>query len=204
MLRNDKHGFGIMAILFHWIIALLMLGQIALGFSMTRVASMARQFELIQWHKSVGFVVLALALLRLAWSATNSRPQSIATLSPPERAASHAVQNVLLAATIAVPLAGWALASTSTLDIPSFWFNLIIIPDLPLARTDPAEAFWGAAHAYLAYATGILALGHAGAALSHHFLHKDRVLLRMITPRDRGPEGGEARLTSGELKDLRP
>ena len=79
-----------------------------------------------------------------------------------------------------MPLAGWALASTSTLAIPSFVFNLLVMPHLPLEPSAPAEAFWRQAHGVLAYATLALALGHAGAALRHHFFLHDGVLRRML------------------------
>lgn len=180
MLRNREDGYGHVAIVLHWTIALLFLGQFILGLSMTRVKSMALQFELIQWHKSFGFVVLGLGVVRLLWSLSDSRPQAAANLSAVERAAAACMQGVLLGATIAVPLAGWALASTSTLGIPTLAFNLMLIPHLPLVPSEQAEAFWRQAHGLLAYTTVLLAAGHAAAALRHHFLLRDDVLARML------------------------
>ena len=105
---------------------------------------------------------------------------SHASIASTERWAAWAVQSALLALTVAVPLAGWALASTSTLNIPSFAFNLVVVPHLPLHPSEQAEAFWRQAHGVLAYATLVLALGHAGAALRHHFILGDGVLARML------------------------
>ncbi|WP_442582946.1 cytochrome b [Mesorhizobium sp. ASY16-5R] len=183
MPRHRRHTYGIVAIVLHWTIALLFLGQIAFGFSMEQVKSMALQFELILWHKSFGFLILALALLRLVWRLAAGRPRPSAALSGVEHVAAETVQWALLAATIVVPLAGWALASTSTLGIPSFAFNLVVVPHLPLTPSDEAEAFWGEAHEFLAYGAGLLALGHAAAALRHHFLLRDDVLVRMLPGR---------------------
>jgi cytochrome b561 len=183
MPRSQQNTYGIVAIVLHWTIALLFLGQIAFGFSMEQVKSMALQFELIQWHKSFGFLILALALLRLVWRLVAGRPQPSAALSGVEHVAAEIVQWALLAATIVVPLAGWALASTSTLGIPSFAFNLVVVPHLPLTPSDEAEAFWREAHELLAYGAGLLALGHMAAALRHHFLLRDDVLVRMLPGR---------------------
>lgn len=180
MLRNCENAYGGVAIVFHWTIALLFIGQLVLGYTMTRVKSMALQFELIQWHKSVGFLILALAVLRLLWRLGSRQPRAAPGRSAGERVAAKTVQTLLLAATIAVPLAGWALASTSTLGIPSLAFNLLLIPHLPLVPSGEAEMFWRRAHTVLAYGTGLLAAGHAAAALRHHFLLRDDTFTRIL------------------------
>lgn len=185
MSHQRPRAYGLPAIVLHWMLAALLLGQIALGFSMVRVGSMALQFELIQWHKSCGFTILALAAARFCWHFAAPRPLFPASMTRLERRAATAVQAALLGLTIAVPLAGWALASTSTLGIPSFVFGLVIVPPLPLAPSAEAEGFWRETHALLAYATLLLAAGHAAAALRHHFLLRDDVLARMLP----GPPG---------------
>lgn len=177
---SRHRAYGPVSISFHWAIAILFLGQILLGFSMERVKSMALQFELIQWHKSFGFLVLALAVLRLCWRIVAGAPAADASLGRIERLAAATVQGALLALTLIVPLAGWALASTSTLGIPSFVFDLVLIPPLPLTPSAEAEAFWREAHELLAYSALLLAAGHAAAALRHHFLLRDGVLGRMV------------------------
>jgi cytochrome b561 len=177
---SRHRAYGPVSISFHWAIAVLFLGQILLGFSMERVKSMALQFELIQWHKSFGFLILALAVLRLCWRIVAGAPAADASLGRIERLAAATVQGALLALTLIVPLAGWALASTSTLGIPSFVFDLVLIPPLPLTPSAEAEAFWREAHELLAYSALLLAAGHAAAALRHHFLLRDGVLGRMV------------------------
>lgn len=173
-------AYGPVSISFHWAIAALFLGQILLGFSMERVNSLALQFELIQWHKSFGFLILALATLRLCWRIASGTPVPAASLGGFERKAAALVQGALLALTLIVPLAGWALASTSTLGVPSFVFYLVIVPHLPLAPSAAAEAFWRETHGLLAYAALLLVAGHAAAALRHHLLLRDDVLSRML------------------------
>jgi cytochrome b561 len=177
---SRHRAYGPVSISFHWAIAALFLGQILLGFSMERVKSMALQFELIQWHKSFGFLILALAVLRLCWRIVAGAPSADASLGRIERLAAATVQGALLALTLIVPLAGWALASTSTLGIPSFVFDLVLIPPLPLTPSAEAEAFWREAHELLAYSALLLVAGHAAAALRHHFLLRDNVLGRMV------------------------
>lgn len=184
MLRNSRTSYGTVAIVLHWTIALLFSGQIALGFLTQAMADRPRlQFDLYQWHKSFGFLLLALALTRLAWSLSGIRPHPLAEMPRWEAAAARTAHRLLLALTVAVPLAGWMIASTSPLHIPSFAFDLVLVPDLPLARSDAMEAFWSRTHATLAYGAGLLALVHAGAAIHHHVIRGDRTLVRMLGAR---------------------
>lgn len=182
MLRNSKDSFGLISILFHWIIGLIFLGQILLGYLMTRVSDFTLQFNLFQWHKSFGFLVLGLSALRLVWKFASIRPSDPASLSAFEQLAAHAAHAVLYLSLFVVPLTGWAIASSSPLQIPSFMFNLVVIPQLPLPISDSAEALWTASHAYLAYFAAFVALCHILAALHHHFWKRDAILTRMLKP----------------------
>lgn len=181
MLRDRQDTFGWGTIVLHWMVALLIMGLIVLGYVMTRPdIDPELQFSLYQWHKSFGITALALAFIRLVWWLTNIHPDPIASLSGLERRASSVTHAFLLALTIAVPLAGWAIASTSTLNIPTLFFNRVLIPHLPMEKSEAAEIFWSDAHAWLAYGLAGLVLLHAGAALLHHFWQRDEVLRRML------------------------
>lgn len=196
MLRNSRSTFGCVTIVLHWAIAALILGLIALGFAMRRLSlDPALQFSLYQWHKSFGFTVLALAALRAAWHLLERKPEATAGLSPLERQASATTHVVLIVLTLAVPLAGWAVASTSTLNIPSFYFDWFVIPHLPMAKSEAAETVWTSTHAILAYVMLTLVLVHALAALYHHIIRRDEVLVRMLTLRQR--RHGETEKASG-------
>ncbi|RWP69213.1 cytochrome b, partial [Mesorhizobium sp.] len=153
-----------------------------LGFVMMRVSSQRTAFELIQLHKSFGFLLLGLVILRIAWRLGNAAPALPRSVGRFERRAAALVHFALYAFQLALPLSGWALVSVSMLEIPSVPFNLFVMPDLPLVESDTAESFWISTHWYLAYAgIGLVAL-HIAAALRHHFWLKDAVLTRMVRP----------------------
>lgn len=196
MLRNSRESFGLVSILFHWIIALIFLGQIVLGYSMVRVSDFALQFSLYQWHKSFGFLVLGLSLLRLLWKLANPRPHDLQHMSSLKRGASHVAHFILYLSLFVVPLTGWAIASTSPLQIPTFMFDLVVIPQLPMTISDTAEAFWASSHAWLAYLSAIVATGHILAAFHHHFWKRDTILVRMLSPR--GQDRKEQQLTGSK------
>ncbi|WP_331374137.1 cytochrome b [Sinorhizobium chiapasense] len=186
MLRNSERGYGAVTIVLHWTIAVLILGLILLGFVMRRTEiDPALQFSLYQWHKSFGFTVLGLAVLRAVWWSIERSPAPPPGLGPLEHTAAQIMHRALIVLALIVALGGWAVVSTSTLNIPSFYFNLIVIPHLPLRQSEASEAFWTFAHALLAYLTLGLVAGHAAAAFYHHFLRRDEVLVRMLRPSPR-------------------
>jgi len=181
MLRNSDHGFGAITIVLHWTIAALILGLMLIGFVMRRMEiDPVLQFSLYQWHKSFGFTAVALATLRTGWWLVERSPQSLPSLSVVEHDAARLTHLMLIALALLVPLAGWAVASASTLDIPSFYFNLVVIPHLPLPKSEASEAFWAFAHAMLAYVMLALVAIHTAAALYHHIVRRDAVLRRML------------------------
>jgi cytochrome b561 len=150
-----------------------------------------RLFQLYQLHKSVGVTILLAAVLRLAWRLTNRPPELPADMSGLERALAVGSHRLLYLLLLAVPLAGWALVSASVLDIPTVLFGVIPWPDLPgLPHKAPAEDAFKALHAWLAW--GLLALVglHAAAALRHHFVKRDPVLIHML-PFVRAPRAPE-------------
>ncbi len=182
LIRNTEARYGWIAILLHWLIAVLFIGQLALGLAMVRVAGQRSAFELIQLHKSVGFLLLGLVALRLGWRLANVTPQLPPGTGLLERRAAPAAHLALYALQLLLPLTGWALVSASVLEIPSMPFDLFVMPNLPVAVSDAGEAWWQAAHAYLAYAAVGLVAVHVLAALRHHFRLGDTVLTRMISP----------------------
>ena len=192
MLRNTTTRYGWAAIVLHWLIGLIFIGQFVLGWTMTRIASQRTAFELIQLHKSFGFLMLGLVLIRIGWRLTNWSPELPEHVGSVERAAAPAVHFLLYAAQLVVPLSGWALVSVSVLEIPSMPFNLFVMPNLPLGVSEQAENFWIFSHKWLAYAAIALVVLHILAALRHHFWLRDVVLVRMISPfvanRSRKPE----------------
>ncbi|CDX48834.1 Cytochrome B561 [Mesorhizobium plurifarium] len=181
-LTNTPTRYGWAMIVLHWLIGIIFIGQFVLGVVMVRTTSQRTSFELIQLHKSFGFLLLGLIILRIAWRLGNAAPALPASVGILERRAAPLAHFALYAFQIALPLSGWALVSVSTLEIPTMPFDLFVMPNLPLAESDASESFWTSAHWYLAYAGIVLVALHIAAALRHHFLLRDTVLTRMITP----------------------
>jgi cytochrome b561 len=183
VLRNSKTGYGLVAIAFHWLIALMFLGQAGLGFYMEDLPlDDPLTFPIYQWHKSIGLSILLLALLRFIWRMAGPTPDLPAAMPGWEKRAARLAHLFLYAAIIAVPLTGWALVSASPLNIPTFAFYLVVVPHLPVPVSEVAETLWTFIHGALAKAALAVALVHIAAALRHEFILRDGLISRTIRP----------------------
>lgn len=184
MSKSMAARYDPLTITLHWLIATLILGLVILGFAMVRLPlEPGLQFALFQWHKSFGMLALLLAAVRLLHSLLLVRVAPALGLSRLEHRAARTMHHLLLLLALIVPLAGWLIASVSPLEIPTFTFNLFVIPHLPVAKSDTAEALWTTVHATLAYLTLALVAIHSGAALHHHYQRRDDVMERMLPQR---------------------
>jgi cytochrome b561 len=185
-MKHAAERYDAITITLHWLIAVLILGQIALGFTMARLPiDPGLQFALFQWHKSFGMLALALAAIRLVHSLIWVRSTPATGVTRLEYGIARAVHYLLILLAVAIPIAGWMIASVSPLEIPTFVFNLFIMPHLPVEKSDAAETFWTSVHTYLAYTLLVLVLIHSAAALYHHYRRRDEVLTRMLGTRPR-------------------
>ena len=185
--------YTLVAIILHWVIALGIATLAVLGLVMAHVKLQPmRVFQLYQLHKSIGITVLAAAVLRLGWRLAHRPPPLPEAMAPLERTAARSAHLALYVALFALPLTGWALVSSSVLSIPTVLYGVIPWPDLPvlstLADKAPVEAVLKAVHAYGAYALIALVGVHTAAALRHHFIIRDAVLVQMLPVLSRRPK----------------
>lgn len=167
-----QQRYSSVAIWLHWIIALAVAAQIALGFAMPDGPEGFAPFQL---HKSIGITILLLSLARLAWRLVRRPP-------PPVEAGfqgflAKAVHTLLYVFMIGAPLTGWALVSTSSIQVPTVLWGLIPWPHLPIS-----SALGGLAeqsHELLAWIGLALILLHVAGALRHQWLIRDGLLRRM-------------------------
>ena len=189
-LRNTRERWGWLAKTFHWVMALLILGLAAVGTYMANfLDDMILQIELTQTHKSFGFVVFALAALRLLWRWANPVVPAPPEGQPAwERMAASATHGALYVLMFAIPISGWLMSSASPLNdvdaypaqMKNMVFGLFELPD-PFQPGDKALTNrLHAIHAWSVYLLGALLVLHVGGALKHHLVEKDGVLRRML------------------------
>lgn len=180
-MKQDR--YTAVAITLHWVIALGIAVQVAMGWGMTSLPlAIGTKFAVYQLHKSIGITVLAAVVLRVLWRFTHKPPALPAEMPVLERKAAIGTHHLLYTLTLLVPLAGWAVVSLSPYNIPTVLYGLIPWPDLPVFGADKAvvEPYFEDLHAWAAYGMAGLVAVHAAAALRHHILLHDGILRRMI------------------------
>src|SRR5260221_8214837 len=120
MLRNASDSWGAPAKVFHWVMAALILAQIALGLMASNWRVSPTKIELFFWHKSTGMLILALVGLRILWRLANPTPELPAGMAAPERAPPPPGPFLLYRLFVAPPRAGPVLHSPFHLSFPMF------------------------------------------------------------------------------------
>jgi cytochrome b561 len=175
--HSAPERYGAVAQAFHWATAVLVLVAFFYGpgGSEERVYSPARDFDR-QLHETLGLTIFALAILRLLWRLVDARPD------PPAvprwmGLASRLVQALLYALLLALPVTAvtgaWLEAHPLTLLA-----GVRIPPILPESH-DLGRGI-ASVHGWLGDAILWVAGLHAAAALYHHFIRKDGVLISML------------------------
>ena len=172
------------AIILHWLIAILIIGQLAGGLYAAGLpreqGELAR--ELFTWHKSFGILILLLSLARIGWRIANPPPPPLpASMKGWEVTVTKVVHFGFYFLLIAIPLFGWAMISSHPRKPPLEFFGLPW-PLLPFfgAGSEETHELFEEAHEYGAFAMIALIVIHVAAALKHQFVNRDEVLGRML------------------------
>ncbi len=171
-----------LAIALHWLVAAGVLSLAVLGLYMVR----REAWPLYDVHKSIGLLLFAVILLRVGRTWRHGLPMPVRPLSRLEHAGAKAAHGLLLACTVAMPITGMIYSGASGHGFGIFGFSLF--PE----HVDPAKhgdavpldgrlSDWGqSAHGAIGYVLLALIALHVAAALKHHFIDRDRTLLRML------------------------
>lgn len=162
----------------HWLVAVLVIGLIAVGIAMHMMASGPLQNTLYNLHRSTGALVLLLAIIRLIYRLTHPPLPLPADIPPWQRLAAGSVHWSLYALLLIQPIIGWA--ATSAYRAPIIVYGLFELPPiLPVNQPFSEKLF--AVHRWLGFLMIVVICAHVGAALFHHFVRRDRVLTRMVS-----------------------
>ncbi len=182
MLVNSSTRYGAVARFFHWSIALLLLVDIALGLVGKFTPRSGETADFLQLlystHKTIGVLVLGLAVLRVLWAISQPRP---VPLHPERRAETFAAETahwVLYAAIFVLPLSGWVMHSAEVGFAPIWWpfgQNLPFVPKSEGVADTAATVHWVAGIVLVATVAA-----HIGGALKHAIIDRDETLARMV------------------------
>jgi cytochrome b561 len=163
------------AITLHWLMAVMIIGNLAGGFLHDFVPTEGGQRAAVMGlHKSFGLTIIALALVRLGWRLANAPPPLPAYFTSGERLLAKAAHGVFYALMCMLPLSGWVAADRN--DRPLAFFGL------PVPKFGVDKATGSAAnemHEYLGWAMLALLALHIIGIIKHKVMDRDNLMPRM-------------------------
>ncbi len=172
--------YHILMRIMHWLMAILILGMIAVGWYMVGLQKDAPIREVLYFiHKSFGVTVLFLVILRVIlrlFTTVPALPDSIPVL---ERKAAHLAHYSIYLFMFIVPITGYMMSNMFGRSVS--WFG-ITMPQV-FASNRELGGFAREMHEILPYVFLAVIFLHAAGALKHRFFDKNPkndVLSRML------------------------
>ncbi|MCB2017583.1 MAG: cytochrome b [Hydrogenophaga sp.] len=164
----------------HWLLALAIVGNFALGVYMHELPFSPARLQYYSWHKWAGVLVLAFSAVRLLTrllAPPPPLPKAIESAMPGwQKLAHHATHLGLYLLFFAVPLSGWAFSSAA--GFPVVLFGVLPLPDFVPVSESLADVL-KEAHEVAAFAMAGLVILHVAGALKHQFIDRDGLMARM-------------------------
>ena len=176
---NEPLRYSYTAVALHWLLAILLIGMIGLGWYMMSIEDEPGSGQFFTLHKSIGIVVVTLVVWRLTWRLTHPPPPLPVSVPTWQATASRASHRLLYAAMCAMPLLGLTGSAFSDSSIEFFGLS---VPRAASPNHDLAELFY-TAHSIVAWVLVALITIHVLAALKHLVVDRDGVFQRMWFPK---------------------
>ena len=178
---NQSQYYTRTAQVLHWVMALIFIVAWGIGFYsgnfLSYDADGSFKGDVITLHKNIATTIIFLVLIRMFWRYTHPVPKLPDTMSPLMQKLAHVGHLMLYLILLALPITGCLFSWSAGHPVPVLYLFEIprLVQDNPelLAIVKPL-------HIYLSWFAGLLIVGHAAAALKHHFIDKDNVLLSML------------------------
>lgn len=170
------------SVLLHWVMALSFFAMIASGLAMARedFLEQSLQFQMFQWHKSLGVLLLLTLGLRILWRVLFKAPALPDFFQGVEKLAVKFGHLALYGLMIAMPITGWVMVSSSVYGLPTIVFGWFEWPNIPgIEANDMINKFSKLSHEWLGYAFIAIIAVHILAVVKHAIKDKYNLLPRM-------------------------
>jgi cytochrome b561 len=180
-MTRSPHRYHSLLIALHWIMALCIIGMLAGGLLMTsNMLEKSLRFQVYQWHKSLGVILLWLICVRIAVRLAAKKPSLPASMKRWEKIAAKAGHVGLYAIMIIMPFSGWLLVSSSKLGLPTIVFGWFEWPHFPdVAGNHTVHELAEELHENVAWIAIAIITLHVFAVLKHAVIDRENLLVRM-------------------------
>lgn len=176
--RNTRDSFGLIAKTFHWVLAILILWLLSVGFAMVGIPPGPDKLWVYALHKSFGILILVLMIGRVLWRQLSPRPDKLPTHKEWEDRLAKAVHLGLYVCIFLMPLSGWIMSSAG--GFPAEFFGLFALPAI-VPKNETIFELTRNVHGFVAWTILALIALHVAGAFKHHFIDKDETLRRMTS-----------------------
>ena len=181
-----KQGrYSPVGILFHWVMAALILFQIGWGFWTDWMMPGGDKVRAYQIHSAAGLPILLLVFLRIFWRVLIDDPYNDADTQGLQTTVAHVTAYLFYLTFFTLPLSGWVMWSALVSPGPLYVGGVLPWPQVPLESLEPLTRYAILDIAEDVHTASIILLlvlipAHAGAALKHHFWDRHDVLRGML------------------------
>lgn len=176
LIKNTDNHYGLVAIFFHWLMAVLVIGMLALGLYMVNLPVSMQKLKLYGWHKEFGILILMLATVRIVWRAYNISPRLPAYVVTWQKMAARTVHYAFYFFLLAMPMTGWIISSAADLRVS--FFGLFLLPNL-VTPDKNTQLLFAEIHKWLAFGLIATLTLHIAAVFEHYLVHKNNILKKM-------------------------
>lgn len=178
MWKNTETNYGIIAISLHWLVALVVFEQLALGLWMVELTYYDPWYRTApSLHKSIGVLLFIVLVVRLGWRYHNPHPSAVPGVGEFAQRLAVSAHRLLYALLFLVMLSGYFISTADGRAIEVF--KLFSVPAL-WSGIPNQEDIAGEVHFVLAMLLVTLVAIHIIAALKHHYIDRDATLKRMF------------------------
>jgi cytochrome b561 len=171
-------AYTVTARVLHWVTASLVLLMLPLGLVIANDWGGPLQDQLYDLHRSIGALIIPIVLARVVYRWTHPPaplPDDIPAL---QQFAANVTHWALYGLLIVQPFVGWI--GTSAYRATIVVFGLFELPPIwPEDRAFSDRVLF--VHGLIGLTIAVLLAAHIGAALHHHFVRRDGILMRMIS-----------------------
>lgn len=166
-----------MTVALHWIIALAIIAMLAMGIYVEDLPRSPEKGELIALHKSIGVIILLLAMLRVLWRLVSKYPEPLGQMSKGQEIIAKLTLLVLILGTVLLPLSGIVMSIGGGRSVAVFGIELIA------GTGEKIEILSQIGHVMHGLGGKLLiafVLLHVVGAIKHEHFDKDGTLSRML------------------------